>query len=63
MIHAIRPQSVTPQGIEYACFSGVYASSDCVRESGHSPQSDPNPTQSGSRPASLAPAVPLEALP
>ncbi|MCZ7659366.1 MAG: hypothetical protein M5U07_16590 [Xanthobacteraceae bacterium] len=63
MIHAIPPQSVAPLGGENVCFSGVCGPSDCVGESGQSPQSDPNSTQSGSRPASLAPAISPEALP
>lgn len=47
MIHAIPPQSVTPIGLEYACFSAACGPFDCVEESGQSLQSDPNPTQSG----------------
>lgn len=49
MIHAIPPQSIAILGLENACFSGVCGPSDCVEESGQSPQSDPNPTQSGPR--------------
>lgn len=49
MIHAIPPQSVAPLGLKNACFSGVCGPSDCVEESGQSPQSDPNFTQSDPR--------------
>ncbi len=47
MNHAIPPQSVAPLGLNNACFSGVCGPPDCVEESGQTPNSDPNPTQSG----------------